>query len=758
MKTCKVVLVLCVALLFMPWVPLAHAEESIRMQELEVDIRHTMSGQPGVNSVNLFGGDGNREVDTWPRQVANQDGLYWGPLIPCSMSRMPVGAVVDMRTTIQLRQQDIASGASGFWIRLPFDGTTVHSLRLGIDEWVDPDFPVTTNIVPGIAGEFPTNMYFRNQGNSDNIIWHQRGVFIRLDTALSTVYKFAQSSIALASPSVANMSVYPELSTEYFIIDAMDVTPRKNMGLVMLWSEEEYVHSFELFYRLPHSPIHFQKNVPATPAWAFIFQRGLPSTGTFSFDYSTSDAIGRSNMLFFEQYIPSSEGGGNYLTFSIPYRGESSWRVFLYVDRADNLPVIGTLATTIGSRKDLLVFSSSSALPAHTPGDGDFRVIIGLIPKENITLFSAFAPMKRFMQLENVNNPGLHIYQMWSMIFDNGYRGYSMGDAGVNFSESGFSGLRREQMFPIPIWSQLHITSGVYAEVTWEGSIQIIDFMWGVGAVHPGTMTILMEVGGYTIPWRGNVELLYGGIIPEGVLEGRRVEREYTDEMDIIRFTDDGVSYIEHRPSEYIGYSPDTESIRPYIAPHVDEDMVVAYYNNTHDIPENEVILLLRSGGMLNRIRDSTPTSTPADDDLSVLQIMMYAIKNLGVGIWEGIKGAVSTLWDLIAGALSWIGNFVIDLVGRIVHFLKQVVTFIGNMIMGMAYILPPTLMIMGFVFITSGSEGVTKPIKRTVRDVKRARVKPFEMEAEHYKKKQTRAEKRMEKLRQREKQMEEEK
>ena len=673
---------------------MARAEERMRMKTIDIEFEHSLAETRAARNVNIMGSQTQRDVDLWPQTISRESGVYWGPLLPASSAALPVNSIVSLRLNISISTDDLAGGASGFWIRVPFDGSTVSGFKLSIDGCPQTTFPEVYYTVSWEDDE-PLFWSFENYGNAEKIVWDRHGIFVRLDTIFSTRWKFADSIYGAGTfPVGAWEELYGE-SHENFIIDIVDVTPFDGGRVVMLLSEEEYVESFDLYFAPQYYGVagtYFKKEMLATPAISFLFFRGLPNSGCFSVPWKPEDQYERLNTLVFSKISHVDNVLGKYVTFSIPFVGVSAWDVLIEAYDVTGGLAYYSQAFTTDTVENVLTISSAGIL---TAGPTWYVVYVHLRPHEEVVLL---AGLDQFAQLNYARLVGGQIdYHERSRVHDYDYFSSDFGEYTVD-SSTGFDVVLvpTEDMVDTAFVASISFSDGVYALVDWSGDITIVDFIWGQGAIYPGTMTIMLEIdGGGSMVYRSNVENLYGGIIPKGELARLSLSRgESPDTGEVL-------------------YSDDYEQVRVWIAPYVDPELVAEYYNVTLDNDE--------------------------ETDMSFVQAIMYNLRSMGVSLWDGIKGVFSTLWNYMTAAFDWLSNFLVNLAGKIVAFLKEVVGFISAILGSMIYILPPTLVMVALVFVAS-PEGAMRTVRRSVKKIKGAGGLAERKLVSHYKDKESRA------------------
>lgn len=97
--------------------------------------------------------------------------------------------------------------------------------------------------------------------------------------------------------------------------------------------------------------------------------------------------------------------------------------------------------------------------------------------------------------------------------------------------------------------------------------------------------------------------------------------------------------------------------------------------------------------------------SADSDDEAGLFQLVLSALSDVGSTLWDGIKGVVTSLWDSIKGAFEWITRVIMDFVGKIIAYLKNLVQYFGNMIKGILYIFPPLMVVLGARFALGPKE-----------------------------------------------------
>jgi len=492
----RVLLTVCIALLFLPWVSIAQAEENYRFVNVDMNISHGMRGAENVERVNLLG-DPQTEYGTWPEHLRMVDGLYWGNLIPASTASLGIGTAVRLRSVIRIPQTDIASGASEVLIRVPFDGNTVEYLQFKVD-----------GIVYENVTEQPLSTYTLFHNNQtrrirmdDRIFWDHRGIFIRLTHCFSTTYKHELSP---AGNTSGGALLYPD--TETFVFDVI-ASPYQGQYVSVLLSEEEYtVHDeFWVYLRDVHISRQepFRRTIPATPAWAFVFVEGLSKTNSFSFGHPANRGDGVSNEILLFLRVNNAvdpEWVGNYTTVHIPFLGTSSWSIHFQLNGAEyGAPLSSTsFAATVTAREGFLTITPPAPIAWANP---TWTLTVTLSHDEDIRLFSAFDKYMRY----NLVDTGVDPYADYWLF---------------TYLDAEWVGNRMYLWYEFPIWSNIWMTEGVYTALHWIGGQLSADFHWGRGYIYPGEMVVLIQIDQQTeVYWKGNVEVLYGGILTKDVSE-----------------------------------------------------------------------------------------------------------------------------------------------------------------------------------------------------------------------------------------------
>ena len=643
----RTILVVCVALLFLPWISIARAEEAYRLQTIDVDIRHDMSGGPLTSSANMLG-DFTRETETWPVEVAGADGVYWGNLIPASTITLPGAGVAVLRTVLNIPQTDISSGASAFWIRIPFDGRNIQYMRLKIDGEVyenitdQPfDFSVDTSSSWTPISKWP--LYINDDdfptgrfgGDKEKTLWNERGIFVRMDHLLSTTYKFELSA---AGDRFGGASLYDGDATN-FVLDVV-VQAAPGTQIRMLISEEQYTTSNEMFlvndddFTIRNiylfDPSEFPegvvpRTVVGTPAWAFVFMEGVGSNNMWSFHLAPDRNDEYANLIEFNLIVDTPDSydwNGNYTTIQVPYIGATEWEIVVIVKGGGRFSSGNTRWYYNSTLLDGLL-TVSPPFYFENIGASGLELSITLVPFRGIRFICGFDVFAKYNFVDRSVDEFADSYlKTWL----------------TTRSSSVYGGV------DIPIFANVWMTSGVYAEVTWVGGQMVADFKWGRGHIYPGRMELLIELSPETrVYWEGNVEVIYGGYLTKDVGDMTYKEKE----------------------------------------------------------------------ALVQLFRDDPPPTEGEDVDL--WHLVINTVLNSGALLWDSIKGAISTLWSYIARTLEWIGNWVIDLVGKVIAFLKNVVQFLGNILKGLIWCLPPALIVISLAFCADPSHVKSAPRRAIV-------------------------------------------
>ena len=673
------------------------AEETSEMVEVDINLKSAYEGERGGVEYNLA--ENNiKEHDTWPISI---DGRYYGPFIPCGLVNMEPEKVVSFNSSFSIGSDIVSYGASEFWIRIPIVGSNIVSLSLTVNNNVPIRLDNPSPSIPNTNIQGFTEIETRPTGGYGNVIWHDRGVFVRWSR--------------------------PYVSDRGFLSVKVDnAIPLRGSSVLLIVTQEQYGQEINQRVDIMGGGISFSTNIGVPLGWGFVFTRGLSREGIYSLSVPQNPDLVLRNRGWHEitaekkmslkeifytywgygivekvRIHHSMNKTGQLYTITDNFRRTSSgWEIEIYYEYSlgepywvweeydisgitadpgqkfyvklsdsgfhnwtfaqDNSPYIphdyGNYLFKYSRVNDWV---SNSHITVSLPfrGVSGFDIILlttGVTSHTNNTFFARVDPVEDMLiysfPQEFVLSSDNFYYQIW-IIPHNSIEIYGVYNNDVYF----------------------HLDS--YAHSKYGYTIHSIGDNFGINTRIEQMLYTLFFLTVDAMP---------------GVFT--KISSHYG-----YKFFDFGWGTAYNYPGD----------ITLYVE--LDHNTTVMFRGRP-ELMYNPVDVLLWEGG-----------EEGDDKDLSFGGTIVRHIRNSGKSVRGGVTGFVSTVWDNIVGLLEWIYNALVSFITKAYAFLKNVVNFVVWQLYGLILVAGTfgLLMMVNVVVSFVGGEDVSKVIKDEIKSLK---------------------------------------